>query len=1016
MLNLLKPTVAITFYLLLILCQLTLTAQTTYLFENYTSEKGLSQNSCYSIAQDSDGMMWFGTQDGLNRYDGKEFRFFLPHNEAGKELPSNYISSLYYEKSKQLLWIGTIQGTCIYDTRSDSLIKVTKRYPSVDELAFADIKKIIPGKENEIWFVTYSFGLMKFNTKTNQYNRYFFDSVYRKKVSSVAYFQNKVIAAVQGKLMMLNNQSGIFEPLYNNFQFPEIRELYVYRNRLCVGTLNKGCYIIDSPLQMKSLPKNILSDYGGIGSFTSDGAGNLWVGTRGSGLLILDTLLQTLQTAYNKPFNNRSIGKNFVLSLFTDRQGITWAGLSGGGVAKYDPGNYKFQNIGNEKDNITSLPDNMVFTLHRTADGLFYAGTQNKGIYGWELPQNKFTEIKESAKFGNIINTIYDITDDEQKNLWAASWGGLIKISAETKQIHFYTNPDILTSSKLYGIHKLKNADSLFITGENGFVFFSLKDYQWKPCITDQQSSNLIGRYVYEDEKGILWICTIGQGLVSYDYKNNRCVVKQKVKEKTNYVRHLFRENNLFWLSTDNGIIVYDYLKDTILQHFLPGNSTQSNVCYALEKDKYGNYWVSSNSGLYRIKAKDFSIRSFDMANGLAFPEYNTACVLKQDDGTIIFGGVGGITKFNPTDFKDNNYSPAPLIANISINSLPWRPALSIIHSKEIELSYKENFLTIYFAVTNFSISGKQQFRYRLRGVSDNWIESQTLNFANYTQLKPANYIFELQSANSDGIWSKEITSLIIRIKPPWWKTNWFYAVTAALLASILYFLFKRRINQVRYKAEMKQKITETEMKALRVQMNPHFIFNSLNSINSFIIQNKTHLASDYITKFSRLIRLILDNSTNEKITLEKEIETLQLYLLMESLRFNNKFEYAINTEKDLDVSGIKIPPMLIQPFIENAIWHGLLHLTKPGKVIINLLLQQDHLEITIEDNGIGRKKAGELKSKESNNRKSYGIQITNDRLAAISKLNKVTITDRLNEYQEVAGTIVTIYIYLHNT
>jgi ligand-binding sensor domain-containing protein len=1005
--------IAILLYLLL--CNVALSAQNKYIFENYTSDRGLSQNSCFSIAQDSDGMMWFGTQDGLNRYDGKEFRLFLPNNEAGQALPSNYISSLYFDKKNKYLWVGTIQGTCVYDVYKDSLLGITKKFSSATVLAKADIKKIVPGNKNELWFVTYSHGLHLLNTETNKTTRFFVDSINRKKVSSIVLYNGQMIAAVQNKLLALNKETGQFNDLKITIDFSEIRELFVYKNKLWAGTVAMGCFIIENPLSAGYNVKNILSTYGGIGNFTIDESGNLWIGTRGSGVLILDSSLKLISLLNNDPLDLQTIGKNFVLSLFTDRQGLVWTGLSGGGVAKYDPGNCKFQNISSKKKNDYSLPDNMVFTLHQSANGLIYAGTQNKGLALWNPAGNRFISIKESFRHRNIINTIYSITEDKANNLWIASWGGLIKLNTRTMQMHNYTDPEILVSSKLYYIHKLKNADSLFVTGENGFAFFSLKDMHWKPCKEDKNYADLIGRYVYEDASEILWIGTIGHGLVRYDYKKNSYSQIKKVNQKTKYIRHLLKDETKFWLSTENGLIEYDYVKDSILKHILPGKNTQSNVCYAAEKDNNGNIWVSSNMGLYKINTTTLAIRNYYKDYGLAFAEYNTACVAKLENGTLIFGGVGGITKFNAADFKDNNYSPAPLITAISINDSSWRPQFSIIHTNLIRLSYNQNFLTIYFAVTNFSNSGKQHFKYRLKGVSSIWTESSKVNFANYTQLKPGRYVFELQSANGDETWSKRTTKLTIIIDPPWWQQNWFLAVLIAVILWLFYYFFKIRINQVKHRAELKQKITETEMKALRVQMNPHFIFNSLNSINSFIIENKTHLASDYITKFSRLIRLILDNSTNEQITLEKEIETLQLYLLMESARFNKKFEYSIKIEEDTDTASIKIPPLLIQPFVENSIWHGLLPLKKQGRVTISISEKNNQLQIIIEDNGVGRKKAAELKSKNSNNQKSYGVKITHERITTINPMNKLIIKDSLNKNGEITGTIVTIYIHSKN-
>jgi LytS/YehU family sensor histidine kinase len=218
-----------------------------------------------------------------------------------------------------------------------------------------------------------------------------------------------------------------------------------------------------------------------------------------------------------------------------------------------------------------------------------------------------------------------------------------------------------------------------------------------------------------------------------------------------------------------------------------------------------------------------------------------------------------------------------------------------------------------------------------------------------------------------------------------------------------------------RIKAELQQQATELEMQALRSQMNPHFIFNSLNSINRFILQNNKTKASEYLTKFSRLVRLILQNSQAALIPLENEIESLQLYLELEALRFDYHFDYKIHVENDVDVSVIKVPPLIIQPYTENAIWHGLMHKEEKGHLEIDIFQQDDVLCCRIIDDGIGRKKASELKSKSASTHKSMGLKITADRIAMLQRSNgnksPVAITDLVNADGSPAGTEVIIKI-----
>jgi len=313
------------------------------------------------------------------------------------------------------------------------------------------------------------------------------------------------------------------------------------------------------------------------------------------------------------------------------------------------------------------------------------------------------------------------------------------------------------------------------------------------------------------------------------------------------------------------------------------------------------------------------------------------------------------------------------------------------------------------------------KFRYRLKGF-DEWSDPTDRRFANYTNVPGGNYVFQLQAANNEGVWNEHILELPIYVATPVMQREWLRAVILLLLAGMIYALYRYRVNQIRKKEKLKseyeKKIANVEMSSLLAQMNPHFLFNSLNSIDSYIIRNESGKASEYLNNFARLMRLILQNSRSNYISLKDELEALDLYMQMESLRFRNKFEYAIHVAEGLDTSGLVIPPMLIQPYVENAIWHGLMHKEDghPGKVEISVSGDEHKILCVIQDNGIGRGKAEEIKASKTTNRKrSMGMQITNDRIDMINKLygsnTRVEIRDLFDTEGNPAGTRVELTI-----
>jgi LytS/YehU family sensor histidine kinase len=293
-----------------------------------------------------------------------------------------------------------------------------------------------------------------------------------------------------------------------------------------------------------------------------------------------------------------------------------------------------------------------------------------------------------------------------------------------------------------------------------------------------------------------------------------------------------------------------------------------------------------------------------------------------------------------------------------------------------------------------------------------------------YFNVPPGKYVFRVKVVNSYGIWAEK--SIDVIVTPPWWNTWWFRIAAVLTIAGIFYAIIRWRIRQKFHRqlersekdkqlAELRQKTGELEMQALRAQMNPHFVFNSLNAINRFILQNNKTQASEYLTKFSRLVRMILQNSQSPLITLESELDSLRLYLELEALRFDNRFEYKISVPKDLDIDILKVPPLIIQPYAENAIWHGLMHKEEKGHLEIDITQEGETLLFRIKDDGIGRQQSAAMTSKSATRHKSMGLKITADRIAmlhrSVSTQSPVVINDLVNADGSPAGTEVIITI-----
>jgi two-component sensor histidine kinase len=389
-----------------------------------------------------------------------------------------------------------------------------------------------------------------------------------------------------------------------------------------------------------------------------------------------------------------------------------------------------------------------------------------------------------------------------------------------------------------------------------------------------------------------------------------------------------------------------------------------------------------------------------------------------------------GLERIYPERYSS---AAAVYLRSLDINQQPFSLSAGVNNLENLSLKYDQNNINIETGIIDYYAKGKGHIRYKLEenGKDVNWQYGPAYYIIRYEGLSPGKYKLTLQASNVGNEFNGPIKTLFINISPAFWNTWWFRIIALLCIVAIIYGVLRWSLLQrFRLKlersenekqladfgqknAELQQQRTEMEMQALRAQMNPHFIFNSLNSINRFILQNDRAQASEYLTKFSKLVRMILQNSQASLITLESELESLDLYLNLESLRFNYHFDYHITVPKDLDKEVLQVPPLILQPYVENAIWHGLMHKEEKGHLDIEISENDDQLFLKIKDNGVGRAKAKAMSSKSATKHKSMGLRITENRIAILQKNGSqespVTIHDLVSDDGTPAGTEVII-------
>lgn len=520
------------------------------------------------------------------------------------------------------------------------------------------------------------------------------------------------------------------------------------------------------------------------------------------------------------------------------------------------------------------------------------------------------------------------------------------------------------------------------------------------------------------DKNGTFWLVgwmPKGYGITKYDPKKNEFI---DISDKTinpdrgvfvgDYYNRAFetKDNGLLfsayggWNRTDySGKIIqktdiYDY---DIREIYLTGISEHYNQ----------NVFFITGEGLHIYRKDLDKVVQLTKADGLP-TNYLTNGYTMLQNGNIAIGVPNGITLINPESAMESELTERNEISYLTVNG-----EIRFLENNSFKLNKNENNLSVYFSDLSYLDNFKVNHRYKIKP-NEEWIDLGHHSELSFNNLNPGTYDITIETYDHLGNTQQKQLKLHFTAHPPFTKSTLFYVLIGLLFTSLVLFVNWYLLKRKQKEDEFLKRIKEAEMEALRSQMNPHFMFNTLNSINSFIIQNKTKDASKYLTSFSKLMRNILDNSKHKFISLEKEIQTLKLYIELESARLEHFFDYKITVAQNVQPDHIQIPPLVMQPFVENAIWHGLRNKKEDGLISIHIsLFNDDTVVINIEDNGIGREKSTELKTNRTSH-KSYGIDITKDRLKMVNPENKIEVIDLYDNQNNPLGTKVVVTLKIN--
>ena len=935
-----------------------------YSFIRYDTRDGLGGSVVYDATQDKEGFMWFATENGLSRFDGKDFKTFTTKDG----LPDNEILKLFLD-SKGRLWIMPFRPSLcyyfrgkIYNKDNDSLLHKINLFSYAWDMS-EDSSGNIFIAEMKAWHEIFKDQTIRTVSATNNLPI---------DVCGIATNPAGQVEMLVGEYTDLGHppqiliyRDGKKIKLTDRAYWPDVQTTMIGPDYIILSRNHSSELLLyyrnSNKVVSTETPRNSVS----ISYINRE---KIILNTR-TGIKFFNPETNTFSDLLFKDFS--------FTSAFQDKENNLWLTTTGSGVLMVPSlqfRNYLFSD-GKKNAEITALS---------IIGNTLYAAGWDQKLTKVNISDLHFTSQTDNSPPGAKIIAIFPLHDK------------LILVNSL-----YYENP--------MKPNKLALSIKSVSVGRSGFLYAShnstwLSKWSGKDTIIDYQRSTC----AVEKDSGFYIGTLNGLNHLSYAGKTVNLANAFPVLG-SRIVNLAVSDKDVLWITTKgNGVAAYTDNK--LLFHITAADGLTSDNCTSLYLDK-NTIWVGTEKGLNEIEvsAKGYKITRFSMSDGLPSNMIN---VIATAGKKVFVGTPMGLTYFEADKISQQSVCDLQL-TGIYVSNKYWS-----YDSTNFSLSHKNNDIRFEFSGISFKSAGEIKYQYRMLGLQPEWRTTSDEQLS-FPSLSSGKYSLQLKAINKYGIES-EIKDISFSVEKLLREKTWFRVLMLFLIIDTIWLFFRYRIGKVRTKgkeqAMLNQRIADLEQKALRSQMNPHFIFNSLNSIQQYVAERDITGANSFITDFSKLIRMTLDLSTNAFINLSDEIDYIATYLKVEKTRLENQFDYSINTDKTLNLHDIYLPPLLLQPYVENSIRHGIKY-KKENKGMINISVQRKEADIlvSIEDNGIGRKAAQQYKSKYHIQYQSKGMSITSDRIDILNSYNdkkvEIFINDLYDENEQATGTRVDIYL-----
>ena len=992
-----------------------------------------------NIYQDQYGYLWLGALGGAARFDGYRYDYFFHDDGAG--LPREAVFN-FAETPDGKLWAAGSNYLSRYDRTKNRFEEIFYYPAKTHDKSFG----LFPDKEGYLWTDIFD-GLSRVSPDSlteTRYRLYHPEYPGLEKALSCGLISRKGefwFGTFTGRLFLSDSIAGttLFLreiTLPGRYRQKNITPLF----ELSDGTIWAGCehgIFVVLPGSTHGHNFNWIDELNpsssraeNVTGLSLEKNGKIWATTH-QHLFIINLSDSTYTRLDQDNCNPNALRETNIHSLMIGRNGIAWMGTNIGftkaariqspfGFLHYDPAG------------LNGLEKGAIYSLAEGPDGTLWAG----GVSGlYHLSEG----LKASGHYldGKSPNPeasfdVRCILPGDDGSIWVGTFrNGLGRFSPDENvfapiEIAPPGGAQTLATNLLYRVATRCRDGRIWFGRMNGVSVFSPFTQSFRHYTLANANKDIEQQQVFtivEDSDGGIWAGGTTKRLHYFHPETDSLETIAYPELRHNiFTIHEQKGTPYLWIGGQgDGLHQFDRKKKELFRSFSLSDGLPSNVVYGILQDGHQNLWLSTSNGLARFNIEDQSFRSFNEVNGQPLRDFSSGAYLRASDGRLLFGGEG-IVYFHPDSISPHSQpSSMPLlITGIDILGREEHWEKPPEELEKITLQPEENYLSISFICLDHTFPSDIKYRYCLEKAGqkeENWSPPQSQPLARFHNLAPGAYLFRLQSTDGKGRWLSPERRLAITIKPHFWQTSLFMIIVAVLIiggitGGVSYYLRSRARKQRR---ELEMKAHQASFSALMSQLNPHFLFNALNSGNRFIAEKDVYSANKFLTRFAGLMRLYLENSRKPFISLQEEAEALKLYLELEHLRFGDKFDYEIKTSSDIDAENIRVPAMLAFPFVENAIKHGLRHKKGKGFLLVEFRKTEESVRIEVTDNGIGRARAATLRRKGRYEKTSTGIANVMERIQLIKAMYgwqvKAEISDLYPEETAETGTRVVINI-----